>query len=304
MLPMATAYESPTEYIQHHLTFLTQPVAADGGFWTINVDTMIMSVVLGVVAFGFMWLVTRKATSGVPSKTQAFVELLARFRQRARSRASTTATTRLVAPIALTTFVLVLFMNAMDFLPVDIMARRCSAIGVPLLPHRADRRRQHDVRAGARRCSALMIFYAIKDQGPRRLDPRALLLAVRRQPARSGSSTCSSTSSSTCRSRCRIRCGSSATCTPARSSSCCSACWPRPASSASSSAPCLHVGWSIFHILIVAAAGLHLHDADRRLHRDGARAPLTHVPYSVNVSSTSTPANERKQQWTSCKCSR
>ena len=38
---------------------------------------------------------------------------------------------------------------------------------------------------------------------------------------------------------------------------------------------CLALGWAIFHILIVAAAGLHFHDADRRLHRDGARTPLT-----------------------------
>ena len=36
----------------------------------------------------------------------------------------------------------------------------------------------------------------------------------------------------------------------------------------------LHLGWSIFHILIVVPAGVHLHDADHRLHRDGARAPL------------------------------
>ena len=70
---MAASYETPTEYIQHHLTFLTSPVK-EGPFWTVNIDTIVTSILLGVLTFGFMWLVTRKATTGVPSKTQAFVE--------------------------------------------------------------------------------------------------------------------------------------------------------------------------------------------------------------------------------------
>ena len=63
---MAASYESPTEYINHHLTFLTKPVGA-GEFWTINVDTIIASIVVAVLTFGFLWLVTRKATGGVPT---------------------------------------------------------------------------------------------------------------------------------------------------------------------------------------------------------------------------------------------
>ena len=76
--PMATSYQSPTEYIQHHLTFMVKPVG-DTSFWSINVDTVVMSLILGVLGFGFLWLVTRKATAGVPSKTQAFVELAIDF---------------------------------------------------------------------------------------------------------------------------------------------------------------------------------------------------------------------------------
>src|SRR5256886_12899714 len=63
-----------TSYIQHHLTFLAEPVRESGGFWTLHYDTIITSLILGVVVFGFLWLVTRKATAGVPSKNQAFVE--------------------------------------------------------------------------------------------------------------------------------------------------------------------------------------------------------------------------------------
>ena len=127
MLPMAASYDSPTEYIQHHLTFLTQPVAR-GEFWAFNVDTMITSVVLGVLTFGFMWLVTRKATTGVPSKTQAFVELSLDFVNE-QVKSIYNGTTGLIAPIALTTFVLTLFMNAMDFLPLDIVSTGLQAIG-------------------------------------------------------------------------------------------------------------------------------------------------------------------------------
>jgi F-type H+-transporting ATPase subunit a len=45
---MAASYESPTEYINHHLTFLTKPVGA-AEFWAINVDTIIASIVVAVL---------------------------------------------------------------------------------------------------------------------------------------------------------------------------------------------------------------------------------------------------------------
>ena len=111
---------TPTSYIQHHLTFLTTASDA-GGFWRVNIDTVVTSIVLGIVAFGFMWSVTRKATAGVPSKTQAFVELLIDFVNE-QCKGIFHGDLKVVAPLALTVGVWVVFMNAMDFLPVDIMA--------------------------------------------------------------------------------------------------------------------------------------------------------------------------------------
>jgi F-type H+-transporting ATPase subunit a len=64
---MAASYASPTEYIQHHLTFLAQPVKPEGGFWTLHVDTFATTLIVGAIAFGFLWWVTRKASTGVPS---------------------------------------------------------------------------------------------------------------------------------------------------------------------------------------------------------------------------------------------
>ena len=154
---------TPSSYIQHHLTFQTKAVG-DGGFWSINVDTLVMTLVLGALCFGFMWLVTRKATSGVPSRTQAFVELAIDF-VNDQVKGVYHGESRLVAPIALTTFVLVLFMNAMDFLPVDIMAGLYHNVfhqeywrGVPT----AD---LNTTFALALSVFALMIFYSIKVKG-------------------------------------------------------------------------------------------------------------------------------------------
>jgi F-type H+-transporting ATPase subunit a len=155
---------TPTSYIGHHLTFLAKPVLGEGGFWTLHVDTFVTSLILGALCFGFLWLVTRKATSGVPSKTQAFVELSIDF-VNDQVKGIYQGTSTLVAPIALTTFVLVLFMNAMDFLPVDIMAWIYEHVfhlenwrSVPT----AD---VNTTFALALSVFALMIFYSIKVKG-------------------------------------------------------------------------------------------------------------------------------------------
>ena len=117
---MSTEALTPTSYINHHLTFLTKPVG-DGSFWAINVDSMAIAVLLGVLGFGFLWWVVRGATSGVPSKRQAFVELAMEFVDDQAKGIFHGDRHTFVAPLALTVFVWVLLMNAMDFLPVDIM---------------------------------------------------------------------------------------------------------------------------------------------------------------------------------------
>ena len=159
---MAATYQNPTEYIQHHLTFFARPVA-QGDFWTLHIDTFVTTLVLGALAFGFLWLVTRKATTGVPSKTQAFVELAVDFVNE-QVKGIYNGSSKMVAPIALTTFVLVVFMNAMDFLPVDIMAAGLNALGLHefrLVPT-AD---VNTTFALALSVFALMIFYSIKVKG-------------------------------------------------------------------------------------------------------------------------------------------
>jgi F-type H+-transporting ATPase subunit a len=118
---MASQYQSPSDYIEHHLAFFSKPVG-EGGFWTLNLDSIIVAVILGFVGIGFFWWVARGATSGVPSKRQAFVELCFSFITDQVKGIFHGDPHKFLAPLALTVFVWVLLMNSMDFLPVDIMA--------------------------------------------------------------------------------------------------------------------------------------------------------------------------------------
>ena len=120
---------TPSSYIEHHLSFNAQPLNEAAGFWTINVDTFVMSIVLGLIAIGLVWLVARKATSGVPSKGQAFVELIFGFIDDQVKNIFHGDRHSFIAPAALTVFLWVLVMNSMDFLPVDWVACIVSFFG-------------------------------------------------------------------------------------------------------------------------------------------------------------------------------
>ncbi len=104
-----------TEYIVHHLTHNTQQVAGN----TFHADTWVISLVLGLLACLLMWSQARKATAGVPSKAQAFVELLVEFVD-TQVKDTFHGDRRFIAPLALTIFVWVVFMNTMDLLPLDL----------------------------------------------------------------------------------------------------------------------------------------------------------------------------------------
>jgi F-type H+-transporting ATPase subunit a len=113
---------SPAQYIAHHLGFNTQKVGEVGGFWRINVDTLFTSVFLGCLVIGLIWYVARKAQSGVPSKMQAFVEIIFEFVDEQAKSMFHGDRHAFIAPAALTVFLWVLAMNMMSFLPVDFVA--------------------------------------------------------------------------------------------------------------------------------------------------------------------------------------
>ena len=115
-----------TEYIVHHLTNL----AVGEGFWTFHLDTFIVSGLIGLVAFGLMMLVARRATSGVPAGAQNFIEIVVSMVD-AQVKDTFHAKSNLVTPLAITIFVWVFLMNAMDLIPVDFIPLLVHAGGVP-----------------------------------------------------------------------------------------------------------------------------------------------------------------------------
>jgi F-type H+-transporting ATPase subunit a len=155
---------TPTEYISHHLTHGTKQVG-DGGFWSINFDSLSVSILLGFVGLGFLWWVVRGATAGVPGKRQAFVELLFEFvDNQVKGIFHHGDRHKFVAPLALTVGLWVLLMNAMDFLPVDIIAlgtHYVSEQGFRIVPT-AD---VNTTFALALTVWLLMIFYSIAVKG-------------------------------------------------------------------------------------------------------------------------------------------
>ncbi|MDP2254881.1 MAG: F0F1 ATP synthase subunit A [Polaromonas sp.] len=115
------------EYIRHHLhhlqkDFSFQNVEQHGivDFSLFNLDSVFYSVVLGVIGSFFLWRAARKATSGVPGRFQAAVEILAEMvENQAKGVVHNAKSRKLVSPLALSVFVWIFLMNAMDMLPVD-----------------------------------------------------------------------------------------------------------------------------------------------------------------------------------------
>jgi len=133
-------YANAGEYIQHHLTNL-QVCRKDGGwvwnecagnFWTLNVDSMAFSVLLGLVFLFLFRKVAKNATTGRPGKMQAAIELVIGFIDTS-VRDAFHGHNKVIAPLSLTIFMWVFFMNLMDLIPVDWLPTAATAVGIPYL---------------------------------------------------------------------------------------------------------------------------------------------------------------------------
>jgi F-type H+-transporting ATPase subunit a len=121
----ATAGQELTagEYIRHHLGHLqTGKQTAVADFSVVNIDSVFWAVLLGVVGCFLLWRAARSATSGVPGRFQAAVEMLVEMvDSQAKGIVHNAESRKFVAPLALTVFVWIFLMNAMDLLPVDLL---------------------------------------------------------------------------------------------------------------------------------------------------------------------------------------
>ena len=111
------------QYIAHHLTHAQN--AEPKGLVDLSVvhfDSVIFSAVIGAIGCLLLWMAARKATSGVPGRFQAAVEYLFEMvDSQAKGIVHNANSRKLVAPMALTVFVWIFLLNAMDLLPVDLL---------------------------------------------------------------------------------------------------------------------------------------------------------------------------------------
>ena len=111
------------EYIVHHLTHLQNHKAANVVDFTVfNFDSLFFAIVLGILMCWMFWRAARKATPGVPGRFQAAVEILVEMvDSQAKGIVHNANSRKFIAPLALTVFIWIFLMNAMDLLPVDLL---------------------------------------------------------------------------------------------------------------------------------------------------------------------------------------
>jgi len=136
---MAANTEAPnaSEYIVHHLGHLTsKPQTAMIDLTVVNYDTLFWSILMGIVGCLILWRAARAATSGVPGRLQAAVEFLVEMvNDQARTIIHNEQSRRFVAPLALTVFVWVFLMNALDLLPLDLPGKVLGWTGLDQFIH-------------------------------------------------------------------------------------------------------------------------------------------------------------------------
>lgn len=128
---------SSTNYIKHHLTYLTYNVSdmkmgSSGGFWTLNLDTLFFSLILGGFVAALMYFGARRVTTAVPGKLQNFAELMLEFADN-QVKDCFHGKNNLIGPLALTIFLWVFLMNFMDIVPVDILPMMAKVGGINYL---------------------------------------------------------------------------------------------------------------------------------------------------------------------------
>ena len=131
---MNEASINPSQYIEHHLKHLTLNLKtfalnSDAGpLWTINLDTILVSIFLAILIFGGMRMVATRMQA-VPGKLQNITEIVLEFVNNAVHEVFHHKST-FVPALALTIFMWIFAMNAMDLLPVDLLPRLFGFFGI------------------------------------------------------------------------------------------------------------------------------------------------------------------------------
>ena len=151
----------PVGYIQHHLQNLS---IGDGGFWTLNLDTLVFSWLTGGLLMYVAYRVGRNLKIDKPGRLQSFVEEVYEFVD-GQIRSIFPGRNPLIGPLALTIFVWVFLMNAMDLVPVDLLPWLASLVGIHYLKvvPTTDLATTFGLSLSV---FALIVYYNIKIKGP------------------------------------------------------------------------------------------------------------------------------------------
>ena len=180
------------EYMQHHLqnlvygklpvgyeradghiveqaqwTFAHSPKeAVDMGFWAYNVDTLGVSIVLGLLFSFAFYRVAKNARTGVPSGFTNFIEMCVEF-VNSNVKEIFHAKNNVIAPLSLTIFCWVVLMNTMDLIPVDVIPLMAQLVtGNPHLYFKAVPTTDPNITFGMSiGVFILIIYYSIKIKG-------------------------------------------------------------------------------------------------------------------------------------------
>uniref|UniRef100_UPI003341B835 F0F1 ATP synthase subunit A n=1 Tax=Castellaniella defragrans TaxID=75697 RepID=UPI003341B835 len=175
---MTDAVTTPqSEYIQHHLVHLNnigEKQAVIANFDVVNYDSLFWSILMGLIVIYFLWRAARRATTDVPGRFQMSVEMLAGMVQEESKGIIPNETTRkFAAPLALTVFLWIVLMNALDLVPVDLVGWIFKATGLgahhgdPLYYHRILPTADLNIPLGmSLGVLVLMLYYGIKIKHP------------------------------------------------------------------------------------------------------------------------------------------
>ena len=118
-----------TEYIVHHLAhWQTEKQTSIVDFSIINIDTLLFSLLCLALTLWMLRSAAKRATSGVPTKFQAAIEILVEMVED-QSKSIVHGNRAFIAPLALTVFVWIVMMNAIDLIPVDLLPKIAALLG-------------------------------------------------------------------------------------------------------------------------------------------------------------------------------
>ena len=113
-------------YAEHHASAESKIVNP----YTLNLDSLGLTVILGLIFLMLFKYASKKTTTGVPSKLQCFLEMIFEFVQ-GTVTSIFKRKSKLIAPLSLTVFMWIFLMNLMDLLPIDLIPEIAKKLGIP-----------------------------------------------------------------------------------------------------------------------------------------------------------------------------